>query len=235
MGLGAYLLYFALLMIIPLLAQGKVKRAYKKYSQIHNSSGMTGAEVARKILNDNGIYDVKVEATKGTLTDHYDPRAKVVRLSEHNYRNPSVAGAAVAAHEVGHAIQDEENYAFLKFRSALVPVASFGSNAAMFLIIAGMLLGAGASGGSTLASGMMLIGIVFFAAAVLFQVVTLPVEFNASNRAMEQMVSSGVIQNNEEKETKKVLDAAALTYVAAALVAVLELARFILIFLSQRD
>lgn len=232
MSLGVYLLYLAFLILIPLLAQGKVKRAYKKYSRIRNSAGLTGAEVARKILHDNGIYDVEVEETKGELSDHYDPRAKVVRLSTDNYRNASVAGAAIAAHEVGHAIQDAENYSFLKFRSALAPVASIGSNLGQWLILAGLLFGVGAQVGG---NPVLLMGIIFFATAVLFQVVTLPVEFNASNRAMEQMVASGIIVNNEERETKKVLDAAALTYVAAALVALLELARFIMIYLSQRD
>ncbi|AST97867.1 zinc metallopeptidase [Shouchella clausii] len=232
MSLGVYLFYLAFLILIPLLAQGKVKRAYKKYSRIRNSAGMTGAEVARKILHDNGIYDVEVEEVKGELSDHYDPRAKVVRLSTDNYRNASVAGAAIAAHEVGHAIQDAENYSFLKFRSALAPVASIGSNLGQWLILAGLLFGVGAQVGG---NPVLLMGIIFFATAVLFQVVTLPVEFNASNRAMEQMVASGIIVNNEERETKKVLDAAALTYVAAALVALLELARFIMIYLSQRD
>ncbi|ALA50900.1 zinc metallopeptidase [Shouchella clausii] len=232
MSLGVYLFYLAFLILIPLLAQGKVKRAYKKYSRIRNSAGMTGAEVARKILHDNGIYDVEVEEVKGELSDHYDPRAKVVRLSTDNYRNASVAGAAIAAHEVGHAIQDAENYSFLKFRSALAPVASIGSNLGQWLILAGLLFGVGAQVGG---NPVLLMGIIFFATAVLFQVVTLPVEFNASNRAMEQMVASGIIVNNEERETKKVLDAAALTYVAAALVALLELARFIMIYLAQRD
>ncbi len=233
LSLGAYLVYLALLILIPLLAQGKVKRAYNKYSQIRNTAGMTGAEVARKILQDNGIYDVQVEETKGKLSDHYDPKAKVVRLSSDNYHKPSVAGAAIAAHEVGHAIQDAEDYSFLRLRSALVPVASIGSNLGQWLIIAGIFFSVGGAAGG--GNPVLLMGIIFFSAAVLFQVVTLPVEFNASSRAMEQMVSTGIIQNNEERETKKVLDAAALTYVAAALVAVLELARFILIYLSQRD
>ena len=219
--ISGFLIYLAILFMVPLWAQMRVKNTYKKYSQIASSSGMTGAEVARKILNDNGLYDVNVVPVKGQLTDHYDPSKKVVRLSEHNYYGNSIAGAAVAAHEVGHAMQDAEAYAFLRFRHAIVPVASFGSKISFFLIIAGMLLGA---------SGMILGGIIFMSAAVLFQLVTLPVEFNASNRAMEQIVSVGVIRNEEERETKKVLNAAALTYVAATLVAVMELARFILIY-----
>ncbi|UCZ54799.1 zinc metallopeptidase [Bacillus shivajii] len=226
MSLGAFIVYIAILMLIPLWAQSKVKSAYKKYSQVRASSGMTGAEVARKILNDNGLYDVSVEPVKGKLTDHYDPRSKVVRLSESNYYGNSVAGAAVAAHEVGHALQDEEGYAFLRFRHALVPVANFGSNISFFLILAGIFLQM---------TGMLLAGIVFMSAAVLFQLVTLPVEFNASNRAMEQVVSVGVIRNDEERETKKVLNAAALTYVAAALVAVAELVRFILMYVAMNN
>ncbi|MDQ0257454.1 Zn-dependent membrane protease YugP [Evansella vedderi] len=221
---GGFLIYIAILMLIPLWAQSKVKSAYKKYSQVASSSGMTGAQVARKILNDNGLYDVTVEPVKGQLTDHYDPRAKAVRLSEQNYYGNSIAGAAVAAHEVGHALQDEEGYAFLRFRHALVPVANFGSNFSFILILAGILMSA---------SGMLLAGIVLMSAAVLFQLVTLPVEFNASNRAMEQIVSAGVIRNDEERETKKVLNAAALTYVAAALVAVMELVRFILMYVAM--
>ncbi|MCT8138914.1 zinc metallopeptidase [Anaerobacillus sp. CMMVII] len=221
-----FLIYFALLILIPLWAQMKVKSAYKKYSKVPASSGMTGAQVARKILDDNGLYNVTVEPIQGKLTDHYDPRAKAVRLSEENYYGHSVAGAAVAAHEVGHAMQDAEEYAFLRFRHALVPVANFGSNSAIFIILAGILMQM---------SGLLLLGIIFMAGAVLFQLVTLPVEFNASSRAMEQIVSVGVIRNNEERETKKVLDAAALTYVAAALVAVMELLRFVLMYVGMRS
>ncbi|MDT8859991.1 zinc metallopeptidase [Alkalihalobacillus sp. MEB130] len=221
-----FIVYFILLLIIPIWAQMRVKGAYKKYSQVHTSSGMTGAQVARKILDDNGLYDVRIEETRGTLTDHYDPRSKVVRLSTDNYYGTSVAGAAVAAHEVGHAMQDAENYAFLRFRHALVPVASFGSNASFFLILAGILMGA---------SGFILLGIFAMAAAVLFQLVTLPVEFNASSRAMEQIVSTGVIRNDEERDTRKVLNAAALTYVAGALVALLELVRFILMYIGMNS
>ncbi|MFC4735876.1 zinc metallopeptidase [Bacillus daqingensis] len=221
-----FLLYFAALIAIPLWANSRVKSAYKKYSQVPASSGMTGAETARKILDDNGLFDVTVEPVKGKLTDHYDPRTKTVRLSEQNYFKNSVAGAAVAAHEVGHAIQDAESYSFLKFRSALVPVASFGSNSAIFFIIGGMLLQF---------SELMLAGIVLMSFAVLFQLVTLPVEFNASSRAMNQIVSSGIIRNDEERETKKVLNAAALTYVAGALVVVLELLRFVYMYILMNN
>lgn len=224
MGIGQYLIYFALLMIIPIIAQSKVKSAYNKYSKIGTASQFTGAQVARQILDDNGLYDVQIEEVKGTLSDHYDPRKKVVRLSKGIFHGRSMASSAVAAHEVGHAIQDSESYAFLNFRSALFPVANLGSNFSFILIIAGAIL--------TL-PGLITTGIALMAVAVLFQLVTLPVEFNASNRAMDQLVASGIILNNEERDTKKVLNAAALTYVAAALVAVAELIRLILIFASN--
>ncbi|MBN8207966.1 zinc metallopeptidase [Bacillus sp. NTK071] len=224
--MASFLIYFALLLIIPLWAQSRVKSAYKKYSKVPNSSGMTGAQVARKILDENGLYSVSVEEVRGHLSDHYDPRSKTVRLSSGNFHGVSVAGAAIAAHEVGHAIQDEEDYAPLRFRHTLVPVANLGSNFSYFIILAGILMSS---------ANFILLGIIFMSAAVLFQMVTLPVEFNASNRAMEQIVSTGVIRNDEERETKKVLNAAALTYVAAAVVALLELARFVFIFIGMNE
>lgn len=221
MSLGSYLIYLAALIMIPIWAQMRVKKTFKKYSKIDNSSHMTGAQVARKILDDNGLFNVKVEETKGTLSDHYDPRSKRVRLSSQNYHGHSMASSAVSAHEVGHAIQDAQDYAFLRFRHTLVPVANLGSNLSWILILIGIF---------TYASNFILLGIIAMAAAVLFQLVTLPVEFDASNRAMGQLVSSGIMRNNEERETRKVLNAAAWTYVAAALVAVMELVRFILIY-----
>ncbi|MDU1844376.1 MAG: zinc metallopeptidase [Niallia nealsonii] len=214
-------IYFILIILIPIWAQMKVKSAYKKYSKVASSSQMSGREVARRVLDSNGLYDVSVEETRGVLSDHYDPRSKVVRLSSDNYHGHSVAAAAIAAHEVGHAIQDQQEYSFLRFRSALVPVASFGSNASWIFIMIGIF---------ARLDGMLLLGIILMAAGVLFQFVTLPVEFNASNRAMDQVVSLGIIRNDEERETKKVLNAAALTYVAAAAVAVLELVRLLLIY-----
>lgn len=217
----SFIIYFAIIILVPLWAQMKVKRAYRKYSQVPASSGMTGAQVARKILDDNGLYNVRVEETPGMLSDHYDPRTKTVRLSTNNFHGNSVAGAAVAAHEVGHALQDAHDYAFLRVRHSLVPVASLGSNLSWILILIGIF---------AQLSGLLLLGIVFMAAAVLFQIITLPVEFNASNRAMNEVVAAGVIRNTEERETRKVLNAAALTYVASALVAVLELVRLLLIY-----
>ncbi|MDM5211905.1 zinc metallopeptidase [Peribacillus sp. NJ4] len=221
-----YFIYLAIIILIPIYAQMKVKSTYKKYAKVPASSGMNGAETARAILDQNGLFNVRVEETPGMLSDHYDPRDKTVRLSTDNYHGHSVAGVAVAAHEVGHAIQDKEAYAFLRFRHALVPVANFGSNISWILILIGMLASI---------PGLLLAGIVFMAAAVLFQVITLPVEFNASSRAMDQLVSVGVIRNDEERETKKVLSAAAMTYVAAALVAVLELVRLLLMYTGMRE
>lgn len=226
MTMGTYLIYFAILLIVPMWAQMKVKSTYKKYSQIPTSSQLQGVEVARKILDDNGLYNVRVEEVRGVLTDHYDPRDKTVRLSSGNFHGRSMAASAVAAHEVGHALQDAEEYGFLKFRTSLVPIASFGSNISFYIILAGIIFDK---------MNLLLVGIFFMAFAVLFQLVTLPVEFNASSRAMDQLVMGGIIAHNEERDTKRVLDAAALTYVAAALVAVAELIRFILIFLSNRD
>ncbi|MEX6698401.1 zinc metallopeptidase [Peribacillus frigoritolerans] len=221
-----YFIYLAIIILIPIYAQMKVKSTYKKYSKVSASSGMSGAETARAILDQNGLFNVRVEETPGMLSDHYDPRDKTVRLSSDNYHGHSVAGVAVAAHEVGHAIQDKEAYAFLRFRHALVPVANFGSNISWILILIGMLASI---------PQLLLAGIVFMSAAVLFQVITLPVEFNASSRAMDQLVSAGVIRNDEERETKKVLSAAAMTYVAAALVAVLELVRLLLMYTGMRE
>lgn len=223
--MGGYLIYFAIIILVPIWAQLKVKGSYAKYSKVPSSSHMRGAEVARRILDSNGLFHVGIEETRGHLTDHYDPRSKTVRLSSANYHGQSVAAAAIAAHEVGHAIQDQQDYAFLRFRHALVPVANIGSNFSWILIMIGFLAGF---------SGLVLLGIIFMAAAVVFQLITLPVEFNASNRAMDQVVSLGVIRNDEERETKKVLNAAALTYVAAAAVAVMELLRLILIYTGMQ-
>ena len=215
------IIYFLIILLLPIYAQMKVKGAYKKYSKIRSTSGMSGAEVARTILDANGLYDVKVVESQGFLSDHYNPMTKIVALSSHNYHEASVAGAAIAAHEVGHAIQHKEAYSFLTFRHKLVPIANISSNASWIFIMIGIF--------STM-SQFLLLGIILLAAGVVFQLVTLPVEFNASNRAMDQMVSLGIIRNEEEPKAKKVLNAAALTYVAAAAVAVLELLRLILIY-----
>lgn len=225
------ILYFVILMIVPMLAQMNVKSTFNKYSRVRSTSGLTGREVAEEILHENGIYDVGVERGQGFLSDHYDPKNKVIRLSPHNYDKPSVAGTAVAAHEVGHAIQHATGYKFLNFRSALFPLAQLGSNFSYFLIIAGILLTAGMN--SPFGELLLWAGIGLMAFAVLFQLVTLPVEFDASNRAMKQIESLNIVNQKEYRHAKKVLNAAAMTYVAATAVAVAELVRFILIARSQ--
>lgn len=225
-SMPAIIVYFIILIAVPMWAQSKVKKTYKKYSKVSNSTGISGAEVARRILDHNGLFDVSIQEVQGELSDHYDPRKKVVNLSTGIHNGHSLAGTAVAAHEVGHAIQDSQDYAPLRFRHSLVPAANLGSNMAWIFIIGGMLLQM---------TGAMLIGIIFFAAAVLFQLVTLPVEFNASSRAMDQVVDLGIIRNEEERKTRKVLNAAAMTYVAAAIVAMMELLRFVLMFVGMND
>ncbi len=224
MSIGGYIFYFILLLIIPLWAQFKLKRTYGKYSKIRSTSGHTGAQVARIILDANGLQDVKVVESRGMLSDHYNPLTKIVALSSHNYNEASVAGTAVAAHEVGHAIQDAEDYSFLRLRHRLVPIVNISSNMSWVFIMIGFF---------SAWSGALLIGIILLAAGVVFQLVTLPVEFNASSRAMDQLLSHNIIRNEEERHAKKVLSAAAMTYVAATAVAVLELGRLILIYTSM--
>ncbi|MDN7241097.1 zinc metallopeptidase [Planococcus sp. N028] len=219
-----FVVYFILLLALPLWAQFKLKRTYGKYSKVRSTSGHTGAEVARIILDQNGLHDVKVVESRGMLSDHYNPLTKIVALSSHNYHEASVAGTAVAAHEVGHAIQDAEAYAFLRMRHRLVPVVNLSSNASWIFIMIGLF---------SQWSGALLVGIVLLAAGVLFQLITLPVEFNASSRAMDQLLSNNIIRNEEERHAKKVLSAAAMTYVAATAVAVLELARLLLIYTNM--
>ncbi|MFC3211435.1 zinc metallopeptidase [Planomicrobium okeanokoites] len=224
MGLGSYLIYFAVLLILPLWAQFKLKKTYGKYSKVRSTSGHTGAQVARMILDQNGLYDVKVIESRGMLSDHYNPLKKTVALSSNNFHEASVAGTAVAAHEVGHAIQDAEDYSFLRLRHRLVPLVNISSNMSWVFIMIGFF---------AQLSGALLIGIVLLAMGVIFQIITLPVEFNASNRAMDQLLSANIIRNEEEPHAKKVLNAAAMTYVAATAVAVLELARLLLIYSSM--
>jgi len=207
-------------------AQFKVKGNFNKWSQVAVSSHKTGAEVARQILDQNGLYQVRVEPVRGTLSDHYDPMKRVVRLSEPVYYGHSIASVSVASHEVGHAIQHKEAYGALVLRHKMFPVVNLTSGIAPFLFIGGLLL-----------SNLNLIGlgIILFSFAVAFQVITLPVEFNASSRAKKIMVSEGIITNNEEYGVNKVLGAAALTYVAGALMALFELLKFVMIFFQGND
>ncbi len=228
------IIYFVILMVVPMLAQMNVKSTFNKYSKVRSTSGLTGQQVAEDILRENGIYDVTVERGQGVLTDYYDPKNKKIVLSPGNFDNPSVAGTAVAAHEVGHAIQHATGYKFLNFRSALFPLAQLGSNFSYFLIIAGIILTAAQSAaGGGLGEILLWSGIGLMAFAVLFQLVTLPVEFDASRRAMNQIEELNIVNSKEYRHAKKVLNAAAMTYVAATAVAVAELLRFIMIARSS--
>lgn len=211
---------------ISIWAQFRVKGSFARWAEVQASSGVTGYEAARRMLDNNGLYDVPIEPVPGTLTDHYDPVAKVVRLSESVYYERSISAISVACHEVGHAIQHKVSYPMLVARHKMFPLVNFTSGSAPFLIIAGFLLGIS----TTLGSNLALLGIIFFSVAVLFQLITLPVEFNASSRARDLMISEGFITQDEERGVAKVLNAAALTYVAAAAIAVLQLLKFIMIF-----
>jgi hypothetical protein len=207
-------------MLFALWAQFKVRSTYNKYSQVMSRRGTSGAQVAADLLRLNGIGGVNIDRSEGMLSDYYDPTKKEVRLSEDNYHSTSIAALSVAAHEVGHAIQHKLAYAPLNFRTSLFPVANIGSTLAMPLFFIGFLFKF---------PFLVDVGIVFFAGAVLFQVVTLPVEFDASRRALQQLQSRGFLAQDEIKAARKVLTAAALTYVAAAAVAVLHLVRLLLI------
>ncbi|GIO10025.1 putative membrane protease YugP [Brevibacillus reuszeri] len=211
---------------LSLWAQFRVKGTFNKFADVPTSSGLTGAEAARRMLDANGLTSVPVEHIPGTLTDHYDPMSRVVRLSDPVYFGNSIASLSVACHEVGHAIQHKVSYPMLVARHRIFPVVNLVSGVAPLLLIAGLLFHM---------SGLLLFGIIFFSAAVAFQLITLPVEFNASSRAKELMVSMGFIRNSEEGGASKVLGAAALTYVAAALISVLELAKYIMIFNRSDD
>ena len=223
---------FSIVIIIPALlvvfwAQAKVKSTFNKYLKVRNKNGYTGAQVARDILNKNGLGDIDVVQTKGELSDHYDPKQKVVRLSSEVYNGQSIASVGVAAHETGHAIQHDTNYAPLGFRNAIFPIANFGSRLGLPLALFGFFF--------FRSQNIILIGIVLYIAAVLFQVATLPVEFNASSRAMSILEEGGYLQSDEIKPTKKVLNAAALTYVAATLAAIAQLIRLLVLFGASDD
>lgn len=222
--------YFLVLIgvVLSLLASAKVKSTFAKYSNYRNSRGMTGAQAAQQVLQGAGIHDVRIEHIAGNLTDHYDPRSKVLRLSDTGYGSTSVAAVGVAAHECGHAIQHAHGYGPLKFRSILVPATNFGSKIAWPLILIGLLINS--------RSSMWLIeaGIIAFSLAVLFQLVTLPVEFNASGRAIRILADSGMMYGEEIAAAKKVLSAAALTYVASAASGILQLLRLVLLTRGRR-
>jgi uncharacterized protein len=225
--LGLYLAFMIPPLLLGLGVQAWLKRTFARYSDVQVSSGLSGAEVARQILDRNGLADVPVEASPGgALSDHYDPRKKALFLSEPVYRPPSVAAAAVAAHETGHALQDSRGYAPLKIRSAIYPAVAFASTAWIWLLIAGAVLGA---------LNLVAIALALYAVAVAFHLVTLPVEFNASRRAAGQLRELGLVGPTESEGVEKVLRAAAFTYVAGALAALSLLVYYALIFFGNRD
>lgn len=215
--------------IISMVAQMKVSSTFKKYSSVMSKGGMTGAEVAKNMLRNSGIYDVEVQRIGGVLTDHYNPSTKVLKLSPDVYDSSSISALGVAAHETGHAIQHDKDYAPLGMRSALVPMANIGSKLSMPLIFIGFLFN------SSMGTNLLLLGIVFFSLSVIFTLVTLPVEFNASKRAVQLLVEDRYLDVNEVEGAKAVLDAAAMTYVAAAMVAIVELLRLLAIFSRRND
>ncbi|GGG55781.1 zinc metallopeptidase [Paenibacillus radicis (ex Gao et al. 2016)] len=211
---------------VSIWAQFRVKGTFNKWAQVPAMSGLTGYQAARRMLDNNGLHDIPIEPVRGRLTDHYDPINRVVRLSEPVYYENSISALSVACHEVGHAIQHKEHYPMLVLRHRIFPIVNIASGAAPFLLIAGFLLSL---------TGLIGLGIIFFSVAVAFQLITLPVEFNASSRARDLMVSEGFIANEEERGVAKVLNAAALTYVAAALISLLELIKYVMIFTSRDE
>ena len=217
------ILLYILILIIPIIAQLRVTSAYNKYKRIENSNGLSGFEVARKILDANGLDDIYVVETNGNLTDHYDPSRKVIKLSKDIFHGTTIAASSVAAHECGHAIQHKVGYGPLKLRTMIVPAANLGSRLGMPIILLGLFFG---GGGSFLVN----LGIWVFSLAVLFQIVTLPVEFNASDRALVMLEDYGILGQDEKRKAKSVLSAAAMTYVAAAASSILQLLRLIILF-----
>ncbi|WP_127585157.1 zinc metallopeptidase [Paenibacillus koleovorans] len=213
--------------VVSMWAQFRVKGTFNRWAQVAASSGLTGYDAARRMLDNNGLHDIPIEPVPGALSDHYDPIRRVVRLSEPVYYESSIAAISVACHEVGHAIQHQQHYPMLVARHNLFPVVNFTSGVAPLMIIAGLIF--------QQFNFLLGLGIIFFSAAVLFQLITLPVEFNASSRARELMVSEGFISNEEERGVAKVLNAAALTYVAAALISLLELIKYIMIFTNRNQ
>ncbi len=223
-NLMSYLIFVVPALLFAGFAQMKIKNAFNKYSRVNSNTGMTGIQVARMILDRNGLYDVQIEQVRGNLTDHYDPRSRVLRLSQTVYGSSSIAALSVAAHEVGHAIQHSEGYFPLMLRNNIAPIANFGSRLVWVFIMIGFLI----------SPFFIDLGIVLFLSVVLFQVITLPVEFNASKRALVQL-ENGIIPRENIKPSKEVLNAAALTYVAATLTAIGELLRILYMTRRRRD
>ncbi len=215
-----------LIIIIPLLAQLKIQSSYNRYKRVENNKKKSGFEVAREILDKNGLEDIYIVEIKGELTDHYDPTKKVVRLSTDIFHGETIAAAAVAAHECGHAIQDKESYTFLKIRSAIYPVVNVATSISYYIILLGFLMQA---------FQLIYLGIALTCCGLLFQVVTLPVEFDASRRALEKLQDYKIVDNSEFDGAKEVLTAAALTYVAGVLASMLQIFRLILAAKDRED
>lgn len=224
---------YLLLAIPPLLlgmwAQFRVQNAFRQYSRVRTGTGLDGAHAARQILDSNGLQGVTIERVAGTLSDHYDPRGKVLRLSQDVYATPSIAAVGVAAHEAGHALQDKMNYGPLRLRSAIVPAVQFGSWLGPIIFMVGFFMA------GTFGESLAWLGILLFGATALFALVTLPVEFDASRRAKQQLASSGILSPQEIQGVDKVLDAAALTYVAAAVQAITTVLYYVLLMGRRRD
>ncbi|MGH2531301.1 MAG: zinc metallopeptidase [Thermomicrobiales bacterium] len=212
-------------LLISLWAQSKVKGAYAQFSKVRNQSNLTGAQAAREVLNSQGLYDVPIEAIPGELSDHYDPRKRVLRLSQGVYGVPSVAAVGIAAHEAGHAIQHAKGYTPLQVRTAIVPAVNIGSNLGLIVLMAGFLIGI---------AGLAWVGVGLFALATVFALVTLPVEFNASSRAKQALSNLGLVDVTESKGVAKVLDAAAWTYIAGFLASVLTLLYYVMLVTGMR-
>ena len=212
-------------LLFGLWAQWKVKSAFGKYSTVANSTGYTGEQIARRLLDSQGLYNVTIESVSGDLTDHYDPRGKVVRLSDSTMHRNSVAAIGVVAHEVGHAIQDAESYAPMRTRAAILPVANIGSIIGPYIFMLGMVINM---------FGLALLGLLLFGAAAVFQAVTLPVEYNASSRAMRLLVDNGLVTSYDAGMARQILDAAALTYVAALLQSVSQVLYYAMILSGNR-
>ena len=221
-----YFLFSLPALLLALFAQARVKANFAKFSKVPTMRGVTGAQVARSLLDSNGLQQVRVERAKGFLSDHYDPRTKVLRLSPAVHDGPTVAAAGIAAHEMGHALQDAKNYAPLGLRSAMVPSVRLGSWAGPILFFIGYLINF---------TGLIWVGLVLFAATVVFAIVTLPVEFDASRRAKQLLVNQGILASQEMVGVNKVLNAAALTYVAGALQAISTLLYYAFILMGRRD
>lgn len=219
-------LLLGLSVIITLAAQTYISTTYSKYSQVKSNNNLTGAEVARKILDNNGLNNIEVVEVRGYLSDHYDPTKKLVALSSNNFNSSSIAGVSVAAHECGHAIQDKENYSFMRLRASLVPIVNLSSYAGYIAIVLGIIMGA---------LNFIWIGIALEVVILLFQLITLPVEFDASKKALREVEKYNILNNQEIKAGKTVLTSAALTYVASVATTLIEILRLVVVFGNRRD